>query len=64
MIPTIISFEEQYSDNSGVEYAIRYDASTPNATISIQHIDSITLDYHKIDWLIERLHYIKDKIDQ
>lgn len=62
---TKMAWEERYSDGSGVEFAVRFDAtetatgaSIPGA-IEIECIDKVTLPCDKIDWLIERLTAIK-----
>jgi len=66
MKPTKIAYEEFYSDNSGVEFAVRFDATqTANdgsqGIIEIEHINKIDFPVSKIDWLIYCLQRIKDK---
>ena len=61
-----LSFEKYYSDDSGIEYAVRYierPSKTYDPVIEIEHIDKIQLPVVKIDWLIDSLKKIKSEID-
>lgn len=63
IIPTEISFEEQYSDDSGVEYAVYYEENKGNPRISLLSQSAETsFGFDKIDWFIERLQRIKEEI--
>lgn len=60
MIPTSISFERRYSDDSGVQYAVRLIPSGERgAVVQIEHIDKADIPIAEIDWLIGALNYIK-----
>ena len=61
MKPNRIAFEELYSDESGVEFAVR----CINDRIEI-HGGTVTAEFplDKLTWLIERLHYIQEEAAQ
>jgi len=58
-VPTKIAFETRYSDDSGVEYGVRYDAEATTYEIEIESVSSVRLPADKLDWLIESLQAIK-----
>lgn len=55
MRPTSMSFEQRYSDDSGVEYAVRLH----NNEIEFESIGCIRFPLEEIVWLIECLQVIK-----
>jgi hypothetical protein len=55
MKPTIIGFEQRYSDDSGVEFAVRLDSGT----IEFEHINDVDFPLCELDWLIECLMNIR-----
>lgn len=64
---TKLAFEQMYSDNSGVQYAVRYDSAACNtedggAVIEIECIDTVRLPYSRLDWLIACLTKIKQEV--
>lgn len=69
-LPQQIAWEKQYSDNSGVEFALRFDATdTPRQaagpTITIaQECESVELPLRELDWLLECLVQIRDIRDK
>ena len=50
---TNISFEQFYSDGSGVEYAVRYDREANE--IEIESADKITFPAKQLNWLMAAL---------
>lgn len=60
MKPTKIAFEKQYSDNSGVEYGVRLNATE----IELESINTINFPIEELDWLIEALMNIKAVITE
>jgi hypothetical protein len=58
-----MAWETQYSDGSGVEFAVRYDANKTTTecegAIEFEAIDVVRFPLSKIDWLIECLQQIK-----
>lgn len=62
-----LAFEQMYSDNSGVQYAVRYDSAACNiedggAVIEIKCIDTVRLPYSRLNWLIACLTKIKQEV--
>ena len=60
--PTGIEFETDYSDGSGVEFAIRYFKNGRESLIEFEHINAIQFPIEKIDWLIACLDNIQHQI--
>lgn len=61
--PTLIGFERMYSDNSGVEFGITYDARRGYGhEIEIKRIGEIDWPADEIDWLISALTEIRRTI--
>ena len=59
-----IAFEQRYSDDSGVEYAVRYDTTqgnnrTAGPTIVIEAINTVCFPIEELDWLIACLDRIR-----
>lgn len=64
--PQKIAWEQQYSDNSGVEFAVRYDStktvvgdSIQKGIIEIESIQKIEFPINMLDWLLSCLNRIK-----
>lgn len=60
-----LSFEKYYSDDSGIEHAVRYierPFKTYDPVIEIESINKIQFPIDKIDWLIDSLKKIKSEI--
>lgn len=55
MIPTKIAFEKKYSDDSGVEFAVRYEANDCFEPIEIEHVNTISIPLEQLDWIIDAL---------
>lgn len=66
--PTKIAFETRYSDDSGVEFAVRYDESRlhykGSPAIEFESIGTVDFPLSHIDWLIECLTKIKKEATQ
>jgi hypothetical protein len=58
-VPTKIAFETRYSDDSGVEFGVRYDATRTTYEVEIEAVNSVRLPADKLDWLIESLRSIR-----
>ena len=65
--PQRISWEQRYSDYSGVEYAVRYDAVDVHydgcAKIQFEAINSAEFPITKLDWLISCLCRIREEVE-
>ena len=55
MKPTKLEYEINHYDDSGVQYAIRYDGNATNEEIEIESVDKIKFPASKIEWLIDCL---------
>lgn len=62
MITTSMAFEQQYSDGSGVEFAVRYNGKKLLGEIEIEHVNTIDLPLDQLDWLIAGLQRIRDEV--
>jgi len=62
MVTTRMAFEKQYSDGSGVEFAIRYNEHNLLSEIEIEHVNAIDIPIDKLDWLIAGLQRIRDEV--
>lgn len=63
--PQKIAWEERYGDDSGVEYAVRYDATRSNMcdggpVVTIEHMENVDWPLARLDWLIQCLTQIRD----
>lgn len=60
-----MAWEQQYSDDSGIEFAVRFDGDCLAITdgskgvIEFESIDTVRFPVGRIDWLIECLQKIK-----
>ena len=59
MIPTKLAFEKMYPDGSGVEFAVRYDATDVDQ-IKIERVTTACFPIEQLDWLIDSLISIKN----
>lgn len=66
LCPQKMAWEQRYSDDSGVQYAVRYDAVDTHydgcAKIQIAATDSAELPITQLDWLIACLCKIRDEV--
>lgn len=60
VIVTTIAAELNYSDGSGVEFAVRYDANDFDGGIEFERINTVNFPLDKLDWLIASLTRIRD----
>jgi len=65
--PNKLAFERRYSDDSGIEYAIRLDSNsiannTEIGEIEFEHVNKCEFPLSEIDWIIECLQKIKDEV--
>ena len=63
--PTKLAFEERYDDDSGTEFAVRFDGIETHSngcqgTVEFECGGSTTFPVDRLDWLIERLVAIKE----
>ena len=58
-IPNKIAFEKRYSDDSGVEFGVRYDANHFINEIELEAVQTISMPATQLDWLIESLQAIR-----
>ena len=60
-----MAWETMYSDASGIEYAVRYDANQNTnegvGAIEFENCGKVQFPHSKIDWLIDCLQKIKDE---
>ena len=66
-VPTKIAFEKNYSDGSGVEYAVRLDTTKTNMVdggpvLEFEHVGSVEFPINELDWLIDCLMRIKAEV--
>jgi len=65
MKPSKIAFEKRYSDDSDVEFAVRFDSSKDalgrdsSGEIEFECVGNISYPLNELDWLIECLQKIK-----
>lgn len=66
LCPQKMAWEQRYSDDSGVSYAVRYDAVDLHydgcAKIQIEAIDKADLPVTQLDWLIACLCKIREEL--
>jgi hypothetical protein len=59
----MIGFAENYSDNSGVEYAVTWDSSKPGYELTIKSgPDEVRLPRDRLEWLLNRLNKIEAEV--
>lgn len=62
---TRMGWEIYFSDESGVDYAVRYENKTNDpemGVIEFENVDKVQFSQDKLDWLIECLQKIKTEI--
>lgn len=59
--PQKISFEDKYSDDSGVEFGVAFDDLKLDDEITFERIDKVSFPMSRLDWLIDCLIYIKEQ---
>ncbi len=58
-----MEWTENYSDDSGVEYGLRYDGTKDDGgIIEFEHIDKVDFPIDKLNWLIDRLFKMKNEL--
>jgi hypothetical protein len=59
-----MSFEHQYGDDSGVQYAVRLRTrhSTGETLVQLEHCGTVDFPITELDWLIACLQRIKDEV--
>lgn len=62
IVPTSFAIERNYSDGSGVELGVRYDGKRADRQVEIESIETIRVNLDDLDWLIERLEYVRDTV--
>jgi hypothetical protein len=65
--PAKIAWEKNYSDGSGVEYAVRLDTTKSNMVdggpvVEFEHVGSVEFPINELDWLIACLMRIKAEV--
>lgn len=65
--PAKIAWEKNYSDGSGVEYAVRLDTTKSNMVnggpvVEFEHVGSVEFPINEIDWLIACLMRIRAEV--
>lgn len=67
---TKIEFAERYADDSGVEFAIRYDANQQSnsnherGVIEFESLDTVQFPAERLPWIIAKLQYIQSEISK
>lgn len=56
-VPTKIAFEQRYSDDSGVEFAVRFDSV--RGEIQFEAVNQVEFPADELDWIIEALEAIR-----
>lgn len=59
LVPSLIAFEEFYSDASGVQFAVRFAGDE----IEFEAVERIQFPRDRLDWLIHCLTYIKTAVE-
>jgi hypothetical protein len=59
--PTKLAFEDRYGDDSGVQYGVTFDAGNLGNEIAFESVDKVRFPVERLDWLIERLSYIRER---
>ena len=63
MKPTKLAFESRYYDDSGIEFAVRYDAANIEDEIELYHIEGVKFPIARLPWLIAALQRIQADVD-
>jgi hypothetical protein len=59
-----ITFEEPYSDNSGIEFSVTYEKRLQGKEIRLHHGKDVYFPIETLDWLIDKLQRIRDGIER
>lgn len=65
---TRLHFETQYSDDSGVEFAVRFNSDddaccgSVEGSIEIEHINKVSIPIDRLDWLQDCISKIKVEV--
>jgi hypothetical protein len=59
MKATKLAFEERYCDDSGIEFAVRFDANDDDGAIEFERINKVDFPIGRLSWLIECLRRIQ-----
>jgi len=62
-IPTKIAFERRYSDDSGVEFGVSFDASKSREELQFDCVNKVCFPVSELDWIIDCLVYIRSQVD-
>lgn len=60
--PTKIAFEERYSDDSGVEFAVCFDSSKQREELKFECVNTVEFPADRLDWIIDCLTYIRSQM--
>ena len=60
---TVMAFEEPYSDDSGVEFRVKYDSNDTDDEITFERVSNTSFPAKKLDWLIASLVRIRAEIE-
>ena len=66
LCPQRMAWDQKYSDDSGVQYSVCYDAVDTHydgcAKIQIKAVNSVDLPITQLDWLISCLYKIREEV--
>lgn len=62
MTPTSMGFEKNYLDDSGVEYAVRYNGAEVIDQIEIERVSTVQFPVDQLEWVIACLQRIRDEV--
>lgn len=60
MKATALAIEDRYSDDSGVEFAVRYDAR--KGIVEFHHVNAVDFPIDRLSWLIDALYRVKSEL--
>ena len=66
--PSKIAWEKRYADDSGVEFAVRYNADNvsyngANGFIEFESVDTLRFPLEELEWLIDCLSSLKNELE-
>lgn len=64
MIANKICFLKKYSDDSGVQFAVRFESDKSEREILFEHCNIVDFPLEQLDWLIECLQRIKEEVSR
>lgn len=62
MIANKLCFSQNYSDGSGVEFAVGLQSDAMGSEIVLEHINTVDFPLERLDWLIECLQRIRAEV--